>query len=87
MSLRRLPAKCPHCSRTIYSRRGREVCEWCEQPLPDEYRYTEAEQAGIDAAMAQIENDRKEKMARAEEEEQKKRNMWAAAIPFFFTGL
>ena len=60
MTSRRLPTDCPHCGRRIYARAGaRERCEWCEQPLPDEYRYTDAELAVFDAAMAEIDRDRR----------------------------
>ena len=63
------------------------TCEWCEKPLSDEYRYTEAELAVFDAAMAQIDRDRREKQVREDEERQKAAQMTTAMVPFFFIGL
>jgi hypothetical protein len=72
---------CPHCHRTLYSRRPR--CEHCGETLPPEYLIPdpqeEALKAEIEESKAYLAKRRKEA---AEEEEEKRRAQGYGISPF-----
>jgi hypothetical protein len=63
------PRCCPACQRVIYQRR-RPVCEFCDEPIPEELQLTEAEVGAINVELAEMSLRRQQEKER---EEDKKR--------------
>jgi hypothetical protein len=66
------PRRCPACKRVIYQRR-RPICEFCDEPIPDELQLTDAELGAINVELAEM-NLRRQQEKDFEEEKKRKRS-------------
>jgi hypothetical protein len=64
------PRRCPACQRVIYQRR-RPICEFCDEPIPEELQLSEAEVGAINVELAEMQLRRQQDKER---EEEKKRS-------------
>jgi|GEM_PF-3303962 len=63
--------ECPSCQRLLYDRRLTH-CGYCGAPIPESLRFTAERIAEIDQEMADLEEQRKERLRIAKEEEEER---------------
>jgi hypothetical protein len=66
------PRRCPACQRVIYQRR-RPICEFCDEPIPEELQLSDKELGAINVELAEM-NLRRQQEKETDEEKKKQRN-------------